>query len=44
MAAEKNLQGLMNEGKGKRCPGCKGKNIVFEENEIICKDCGLVIE
>lgn len=43
MAKEKSLQGLRSEDKRKKCPECGGE-VVFENEEIICKKCGLVIE
>jgi ribosomal protein L37AE/L43A len=43
MKNEKSLQGLKGEDT-KRCPECKSKDIVRENNEIYCKKCGYVIE
>jgi Zn finger protein HypA/HybF involved in hydrogenase expression len=26
-----------------KCPECKSKNILFEENKTVCEECGLVL-
>lgn len=43
MTDQKSLDGLMAEDKKKKCPECGGE-IVFENEEMVCKKCGLVIE
>ncbi|MBI4739200.1 hypothetical protein HY772_06625 [Candidatus Woesearchaeota archaeon] len=41
---EKSLQGVASEDKEKRCPECGSKNLVMQGHELLCKDCGLIIE
>ena len=41
---QKSLQGLENEERAKKCPDCDSDKIEYENEEIICKNCGLVFE
>jgi Zn finger protein HypA/HybF involved in hydrogenase expression len=40
----KSLQGIESEDKERKCPECGSKNLVMQGHELICKDCGLIIE
>lgn len=41
---EKSLQGINIEDKEKKCPECGSKNLVMQGHELLCADCGLIIE
>ncbi|MDO8740698.1 MAG: hypothetical protein Q7J54_03985 [Candidatus Woesearchaeota archaeon] len=40
---QKDVTALESEDKPKKCPDCGGK-IVFEDGELICRVCGLIVE
>ena len=44
MGREKTLQGLKAEDKVKKCPECGSIKVEYDNNELVCKKCGLVIE
>ena len=43
MARQKSFAEVRAEEKGKKCPECGGE-LVFEDGELSCKKCGLVID
>ncbi len=43
MKQQKSVDGLSAEERIKKCPDCGGE-VVYEDGEMYCKKCGLVID
>ena len=41
---QKSMQALKREDKARKCPECGSKDLGFDNDEMYCKKCGLVIE
>ena len=41
---EKTLGGLKLEEKQRVCPDCNSEDIAYENGELYCKKCGLVLD
>lgn len=44
MGVEKSLAAVQLEAKQRACPDCKSEDLEYENGELYCKKCGLVID
>lgn len=44
MGVEKSMGSLKLEEREKVCPDCKAEEIVYDNGELYCRKCGLVID